>query len=148
MKSAPISPKYPKKSKLNSPPKTARRIRYPDQSCKPPFIATISNQPITSPTRMKTEIEIEQSRQSLIEQYEKLADQYQCALDEAEELKKEREYLESQVVSVNLQHKRLSQLLDEVQYEKRKKASQKIRPTASESPKFRANTQDDFRLKY
>lgn len=60
-----------------------------------------------------------QSREELIARYEYLADQYEAALDERDELKRQRKNLELEVASINKQQKRLEDLLATVKETKK-----------------------------
>lgn len=65
-----------------------------------------------------------QSREELIARYEYLADQYEAALDERDELKRQRKNLELEVASINKQQKRLEDLLATVKETKKQKKSE------------------------
>ena len=74
--------------------------------------------PKASSSRSPRPGNLKQTREELIAKYEYLADQYEAALDERDELKRQRKDLELEVASINKQQARLQDLLDQVKKEK------------------------------
>ena len=62
-------------------------------------------------------VQFQQSREELIQKFQELAEQYQCALDEGKELSDEKARLIRDINTIQNKKKRLNDLLDEVHNE-------------------------------